>query len=118
MFQFFPNKITITKTSKCYDVYSKLFQKKDILKKTKNSNSSEFQKNDRTEALANSKVLVNNLYLNTHETKYVFSDLFYNKRLHAFKKIACKQFITLAPRIIHSYIANQLKATGTLKHAT
>lgn len=113
-FHIFPNNITLTKNSKNYQLYVKLFQKKDILSKSKN-NSVEFQNSDRFELLNNNTKIVNTCFLNNKNTIYTFSDFFFNKQTKSFLKITKKQLIVLSPKIIHYYISNQLKKTGILK---
>jgi|TARA_B110000902_G_C14088856_1_gene506034 hypothetical protein len=113
-FHFFPNKTTINKNSKNYQIYTKLFQKKDIIQGSKNS-VLEFQSNERVELLNQSKTLTKNLFFNSKLVNYVFSDYFYHKRAQLFKKVTNNIFLNMSPKIVHFYVANQLKKNCTLK---
>ena len=112
-FHVFPNRVTTIKNSKNYQVHSKLFQKKDIIK-----NTLDFQSSDRTQLLRSNKTLFKSLILDKRSVKYNLSDFFFNLRKESFNKITRKRFIMLAPKIITAYVINQLNKNGILKRSS
>ena len=109
-FNTYANYINIWHTSKTSQVYFRLLQKQDYTK-----NFTDYQNNDRSFALKAEKKSLDFLFLNNLKTKYLMSDLFYNKNQSILSKIADKQFFLLSPKLICSYIANQLNRLTTLK---
>jgi hypothetical protein len=112
-FHLFANNKTIIKNSKNYQIYTRLLQKKDIIR-----NHLEFQNSDRLELVKNEKKKIKNLFLNKYSIAYTFSDYFFNKQPRDISKITNKQLLILAPKIITTYITNQLSKKGTLKRST
>lgn len=109
-FNIYTNYINTLHTSKTSQVYLRLLQKQDYIK-----NFSDYQNNDRSFALKAEKKGLNFLFLNNLKTKYLMSDMFFNKKQNLLSKIADKQFFLLNPKLICSYIANQLNRLTTLK---
>jgi hypothetical protein len=109
-FHLFSNNLLIQKNSKNTQIYSKLFQKKDFIK-----NPKDFQNSDRYTLLKEERQSNKKLYLNQLEEKYNFADLFFNKTPKLFDVFGAKQLTLLAPRIITSYIAQQLNKAPKLK---
>ena len=58
------------------------------------------------------------MFFNTKLANFVFSDYFYHKRAQLFKKVTNNIFLSLSPKIVHSYVANQLKKNCTLKRGS
>jgi len=110
-FHIFSNNATTIKNCKNYHVYSKIIQKNTIIQ---NQNPIDFKTSDRIELLKSENVNTRRLYLNTKTLKYTFSDLFHKKN-NRLKKLTNKQHIILVPKILISYITNQLKRNGAMQ---
>ena len=109
-FHLFLNNTLITKNSKNFQIYTKALQKKDIIQV-----SSDFKNNERTELLKSEKQSFKKLFLSNKNTRYTFSDMFFDKREKNYTKITNKHFLALAPKIITNYVTNQLNKKGNLK---
>jgi hypothetical protein len=109
-FQGLTNNTTITKNSKKYQIQSKLYQKKDVIKMLQN-----FQTSNRAEQIQNEEKKINDLLLNSSKKNFIFSDFFFNKRLGHFKRLTNEQFLLLTPKLIANYITNQLKKKRILE---
>jgi len=112
-FNTFSNYTNILKNSKKTQVYTKILQKQEYLK-----NSIDYQNNDRSTALKYEEAGLNFLFLNTLKTRYLMSDLFFNKNQNSLSEIADKHFIFLNPKLLSKYITNQLNRMSDLKRSS
>ena len=93
-FHLFLNNTLITKNSKNFQIYTKALQKKDIIQV-----SSDFKNNERTELLKSEKQSFKKLFLSNKNTRYTFSDMFFDKREKNYTKITNKHFGTSFEKI-------------------
>jgi len=112
-FNTFSNGINILKNSKEVQIYTKILQKQEYLK-----NFLDYQNNDRNVALKYEETGLNSLYLNTLTTKYLMSDLFFNKSLNSLSNMSDKQFFLINPKLFSKYITNQLNRITALKRSS
>jgi hypothetical protein len=112
-FNTFPNYTTSLKNSKTTQIHTKLLQKQEYAR-----DFEDFQNNDRGLALKSEKNNLDSFFLNNKNTKYLMSDLFFNKKQKAFSEIIDKQFFLLAPKLISNYIANQLNRMTNLSRSS
>jgi hypothetical protein len=112
-FHLFSNNTIIAKNSKNFQIYTKALQKKDIIQ-----TPLDFKNSERVELLKNEKQSLKKLFLGSKNAQYVFSDIFFNKHVKNYTKIANEQFLVLAPKIITNYITNQLNKKGILKRSS
>ena len=107
------NYINIMKSSKTTRIHTKLLQKQEYLK-----NFTDYQNNDRSLAQKSEENGLSSLFLNNSKTKYLMSDLFFNKNQNSLSEVTDKHFTLLSPKLISKYITNQLNRMTPLKRLT
>jgi ribosomal protein S3 len=78
----------------------------------------DFQSSERFELIKNNWNDKNRLFLDCSYVKYSFADIFFNKAFRFLSKFNKGKLLLLSPKIITSYITNQLNKSSKLKRAS